>query len=277
LRHLNFLATALAVLAGCGAGRVPAHAWSVQDLSYDGSDPVRRVAIYRPLGGAPRPLPWVFGIHGGAFMVGNRNDLATYADEFCPLGCAVCSVEYHLTTAPGGTWPAPLRDCQACLRFLRVNATSLGLDPDHFVAMGGSAGGCLATHLGLEETYAGDPARARYVVDDSGEQDFRLLGGCMSNDAEITTLLLGHPAPWTDAELLGPSNVQRARSDVDFFVVHGTADQDVFVLNSDLLAFALQGAGASVEYHRVAGGGTFARSDPGTTAALHAWLEARLK
>lgn len=251
--------------------------YTVEDrVSYDSTDPTRLATIYRPLG-ASASSSWIFGVHGGAFMGGSRYDLGVYAAEFCPLGYTVVAVDYHLTTQPGGVWPAPLRDCQAALRFFRANAQRFGLDPAHFVVMGGSAGGCLATHLGLEDDPVSPLGRARYVVDISGEQDLRLLDQCMSDDDRITSLLLGHAGPWSEAELLGPSNVGRARSDVEFFVVHGTLNQDTYVVNSDLIVAELRAAGASVEYARVEGGGMWAMNEPTTNAALHAWLAARLR
>lgn len=271
------LALAFAACAPTTSQKGPA-ALAVQSaVSYDPSDPIRVAAIYRPAGERQGPLPWILAIHGGAFMSGSRFDCATYAADLGGEGYAVVSVEYHLTTEPGVTWPTPLRDCQAALRFFRSHAADFDLDPDRFAVMGGSAGGCLATRLGLEDDPAGPLGRARYVVDISGEQDLRLLDRCMSNHEQITTLLLGRPGPWTDAELLAPSNVGRARCDVDFFVCHGTANGDTYVENSDLLVPELRAAGAPVEYHRIEGGGMWAASSPDVQAALRSWLASRLR
>jgi acetyl esterase/lipase len=267
----------LGALVACAPSRggSPSGAYSCEDVPFDSADPARVATIYRPLRAADGPRPWIFAVHGGGFMLGTRQDCAVYAQEFCPLGYVVVSPSYHLTSEAGVSWPRPLRDMQAALRFFRSHAGDFGLDPGRFVAMGGSAGGCLVTHLALEDDPEGPLGRAPRAVDISGEQDLRLLGRCMSNDEQITTNLLGHPGPWTEDELLAPSNVQRARPDADLFVVHGTCNGDTYVLNSDLLVRALRAAGAQVEYHRVEGAGMWAASDPGVDAALRAWIADR--
>lgn len=252
--------------------------YKVEDsVSYDPADPVRVATIYRPLEASAVPLPWIYAIHGGGFMLGSRHDCSVYASDYCPEGYAVVSVDYHLSVHPGGTWPAPLRDCQTGLRYFREHAFEYGLDPNRFVVMGGSAGGCLSTRLGLEDDPQGPLGRADHVVDISGEQDFRLLDKGMTNHDQITENLLGHPGPWTEDELLGPTNIHRVRPDVDIFMVHGTANGDVYVINSDRMNDELVKMGARVEYHRVEGAGMWATGAPEVRAALFSWLAARLR
>ena len=47
-------------------------------------------------------------------------------------------------SAPKGLWPAMLYDCKACVRWMRANAASLGISPDHIAVTGNSAGGHLS-------------------------------------------------------------------------------------------------------------------------------------
>jgi len=70
-------------------------------------------------------------------------------------GVSVASLSYRLTSQAGRFgdepvhWPAQRDDCKAAVRWLRANAEELNVDPGAFVVWGASAGGHLATILGL--------------------------------------------------------------------------------------------------------------------------------
>src|SRR5690606_986683 len=57
------------------------------------------------------------------------------------------SIEYRL--APETTYPGPLDDCYAGLKWTFDNAADLGIDPNHIGIGGVSAGGGLAAALAL--------------------------------------------------------------------------------------------------------------------------------
>jgi acetyl esterase/lipase len=104
------------------------------------------VRIYTPAGGgAGRPcLIW---LHGGAFRMGDLNmpEADRTAREICArAGAVVVSVDYRLCVG-GVTYPVPHDDSVAAIRWVRVNASSLGIDPDRISVGGASAGGNLAT------------------------------------------------------------------------------------------------------------------------------------
>ena len=89
-------------------------------------------------------LPVIVWIHTGGWSKGRK--------ERCPAvalvqdGYAVASIDYRLTsTAP---FPAQIEDCKAAVRWLRANASTYHLDPDHIGVWGHSAGGHLAALLG---------------------------------------------------------------------------------------------------------------------------------
>ncbi len=94
------------------------------------------------------PLPCVYSIHGGGYVMGSVDmDDARFA-RWCPeLGCVGVSVEYRL--APETPYPGPLDDCYAGLRWTYEHADELGIDRDRIGIAGVSAGGGLAAALAL--------------------------------------------------------------------------------------------------------------------------------
>lgn len=106
------------------------------------------VRLYRPQGAEGGPLPLVFNVHGGGFVIGSIELDHPGCLEICrELGVVVASVEYRL--APENPYPAGLEDCYAALSALVASAGDLGIDLDRVALHGASAGGGLAAALAL--------------------------------------------------------------------------------------------------------------------------------
>jgi acetyl esterase len=113
---------------------------------------------YRPQG-VEGPLPVIYDIHGGGFILGTVDfDHGTNATLARELGAAVFSVEYRL--APEHPYPAGLEDAYAGLVHVAKNAAELGVDPARIALFGQSAGGGLAAGLALLARDRGGPAIA---------------------------------------------------------------------------------------------------------------------
>ncbi|MCX4908374.1 alpha/beta hydrolase [Streptomyces sp. NBC_00878] len=111
---------------------------------------------YRPQG-VEGPLPVIYDIHGGGFILGSVDfDHGTNTEFARELGAAVFSVEYRL--APENPYPAGLEDAYAGLVHLTKNAAELGIDPARIVLYGISAGGGIAAGLALLARDRGGPA-----------------------------------------------------------------------------------------------------------------------
>lgn len=117
---------------------------------------------YRPQGVAG-PLPVVYDIHGGGFILGTPDfDHGTNVLFSRTLGALVVAVDYRL--APEHPYPAPLEDCYAGLVWLVKNAAELDADPDRIALHGMSAGGGLSAGLALLARDRGGPAiRFQYL------------------------------------------------------------------------------------------------------------------
>ncbi len=103
--------------------------------------------IYRPKA-ATGPLPCVFHIHGGGYVIGAaRHQEAMHRPLAAALGCAIVSVDYRL--APETVFPGAIEDCYAGLAWTFAQAADLGLDTARIGVTGESAGGGLAAALAL--------------------------------------------------------------------------------------------------------------------------------
>jgi len=196
--------------------------------------------------------------------------------------------------AEGVTFPAQIHDVKAAIRFLRAHGPDYNIDTTRIGAWGSSAGGHLAALAGTSARVAeleGEldnleySSRVQAVVDYYGPTDILQLipdvttppGNIVDHDGAggPGSLLVGFSAagqglgvlranatnpnrPFPTfralAEAANPITFVDAR-DPPFLIVHGTADNQVAIRQSERLRDALTAAGASNELLRVQGGG----------------------
>jgi acetyl esterase/lipase len=105
--------------------------------------------LYMPTG-INQPVPAIVVIHGGAWMTGNRQDMAFVAEQLAKHGFVSASISYRL--APKHRFPSQIEDAKAAVRYLRANAKELHIDPSQIGATGISAGGHLSMMLGAMDS-----------------------------------------------------------------------------------------------------------------------------
>lgn len=105
--------------------------------------------LYLPTG-ISQPVPAIVVIHGGAWMSGNRQDMASLSEQLATHGFVTASISYRL--APKHRFPAQIEDAKAAVRYLRANAKELLIDPRQIGAIGSSAGGHLSMMLGAMDS-----------------------------------------------------------------------------------------------------------------------------
>ena len=125
-------------------------------------EPEVPVRVHRARG-AEGPLPCLFSIHGGGYVVGSYTMDDPLFDTLCPkLGLVGVSVEYRL--APDTPYPGPLEDCYRALRWTYEHAEALGIDAARLGIGGASAGGGLAAALALLARDRGEvPLAVQYL------------------------------------------------------------------------------------------------------------------
>jgi acetyl esterase/lipase len=225
--------------------------------------------------------PAILAIHGGAWRGGDKAWGEQFAREFCPDGYVVFAINYRRSSRPGGTWPAQIEDVQNALKYIRANAQRFGIDPDRIASLGNSAGGHLATMVALRPDPAGPEGRTDVAVNLDGEHDMTMPPDQVMDDYDdIMTKVLGHAAPWSDAELRDISTVTFARPDVSVLTIHGAGDDNVYVEQGERITSVLKAAGADAEFIRIDGKEGDCHEDCWKVArarsALHAFLDRKL-
>ena len=126
-----------------------------KDVAYLAAGRKEKLDLYLPERSPGKLSPAVVIIHGGGWVGGDkgaRREIVT-GTALAEAGYVGASINYRLDAAD--RWPTNLHDCKNAVRWLRVNAERLQVDPARIGVIGGSAGG----HLALMVAYtAGHPA-----------------------------------------------------------------------------------------------------------------------
>ena len=238
-----------------------------KDLEYGRADGrAMLLDLYLPQKGQ-KPLPLLIWIHGGAWMSGSKNDPSP-ALRFTAEGYAVAHVGYRLSQE--AKFPAQIHDCKAAVRWLRANAQTYNLDPNKFVAWGGSAGGHLVALLGTTGGAAEldghvndlkESSRVQAVVDWFGPTDFLQIGNAESDlqhnaPDSPESKLIGGPVLENKDKAAKASPISYVSKDAPpFLIMHGDRDRTVPFNQSELLYSALKKAGVDVTFVPMKGAG----------------------
>lgn len=87
--------------------------------------------------------PCLVVLHSGGWERGSPDEFPDWTRHWTSRGIAVAAISYRL--APAYPWPAQHEDVRATLAHLKHNAAALRLTGSHFVLLGRSAGGQIAT------------------------------------------------------------------------------------------------------------------------------------
>jgi acetyl esterase/lipase len=206
--------------------------------------------LYRPAE-VSDPLPVIIWIHGGGWRSGGKGRCPAAA--LVSDGYAVASIGYRLTSA--APFPAQIEDCKAAVRWLRANASTYHLDPDHIGAWGMSAGGHLAALLGTsggvpELEGSGDnrqySSRVQAVCDVAGPADLSAMTNLGPKRMFAIEGLLGGPLEKETAKAIAASPIHYvSKDDPPFLIVHGEADRVVPVDQSRRFHEELRKAGVN--------------------------------
>ena len=164
-----------------------------------------------------RAILW---IHGGGFRPGNdkrQSYIIRMATEFSRRGYVCFACDYRVRENPmedlAGTVRDAAEDCRAALAWIKRHAAEYGIDGDHLIVGGGSAGGMAGVNLCALEAIHGPTVGVPGIV--------------------ALVNLWGSPRA---ADLLAPVDGRFPPT----VIVHGTADAQVPHENSLALAQALE-------------------------------------
>lgn len=133
----------------------------IADIPYlpDG-DPAHRLDIFRPRH-ADRPLPVILYIHGGGFVMCDKDTHRGIGLIYADQGHVVFNVNYRL--APRYPYPAALADVGRAFAWVAENAARYGGDPERIIIAGESAGGNLTLALAAACCFRMDAPDARQI------------------------------------------------------------------------------------------------------------------
>lgn len=94
-----------------------------------------------------QPTPAIIFVHGGGWRSGYRINFTPFAIGMAQRGYVAATISYRLS--PEALYPAAIHDVKAAVRWLRHNADAYGVDPNRIALAGGSAGGQIATLVGV--------------------------------------------------------------------------------------------------------------------------------
>ncbi|CAH0146383.1 Acetyl esterase [Peribacillus simplex] len=225
-----------------------------------------------------KPLPAVVFVPGGGFMSANNDKSVQQRMSISEAGYVVASIEYRVT--PQSTFPSPLEDVKAAIRYLRANAEKFNIDPENIVVMGSSAGGYLAafagTTNGLAEFDKGEnldqSSDVKAVIDLYGLSDLTRVGYGFSE--EVQDLHKSPSAPegmWVNGpSVMSPGgsifdNLEKAakanpityitKDAPPFLILHGDKDALVSPNQTEILHENLINKGVDSTYYVVKGAG----------------------
>ena len=225
-----------------------------------------KLDIYLPKQqGAPRPLPLIVWVHGGAWRAGSKDKCP--ATRFLDQGFVVASINYRLSQH--AIFPAQIIDCKAAIRYLRANAKTWHIDPDRIGVWGSSAGGHLVALLGTTggvKKFNKGPnleysSRIQAVCDFFGPTNFAKMSSfpsTMDHDAADSpeSKLLGAPVQEAKEAVKNADPITYVtKDDPPFLIVHGDKDPLVPINQSEILYDALTKANVKAKFRTVKGGG----------------------
>jgi acetyl esterase len=194
-------------------------------------------------------------IHGGGWVAGGADVFFMHARYFALRGAVGFSIEYRLLKASGPTMADCLADCKSAIRYIRIHAKELGIDPNKIVVIGDSAGGHLASCLGTIDGYD-DPkdnltisAKVNAMVLCNPLSDFTnntfikfIIGGAALDKNPTPEALMPTQAQIELARKLSPIfNVHKNQPPT--LVMHGIDDKVILPEQSKLFTEAMKRAG----------------------------------
>ena len=245
--------------------------------------------LYTPTGMDNAPV--LLFAHGGGWARGSRERVPHL--DLVNAGYAIASVDYRLSG--DAKFPAQIYDLKAAVRYLRANASELGLDPNRIGATGSSAGAHLAQLLGVtngsaeHEGDVGDydnvSSDVNVIVSYYGASDF------MTILDQSTQYGYGVRAPALEALLGGlpeaePELAHQASpifyvdsSDPPLYLLHGDQDPQMPINQSHEIHGKYETVGLPVYFEVVHGAehGGEAFYDSARTAKVQAFLDTHFK
>jgi acetyl esterase/lipase len=204
--------------------------------------------------------PAIIFVHGGGWRSGNKYQFRRQAAYFASKGYVCICIEYRLSGE--AVFPAAVEDCKCAVRWLRARAEMYDIDPGKIAAAGGSAGGHLASLLGVLDGHSSYEGSGGYADFSSKVNAVISLNGVAYLPIDVP----GERIPALVIQFIGgtwqdhPELYRQASpithidaADSPFLFIHGTGDTTVPHKQSVDFTDALKLAGVPAEIYSVEG------------------------
>ena len=231
------------------------------DVTYGtGGSTTLKLDVYMP-SGVSSPTPAILFIHGGGFKGGSKGAATDDGPMLAKHGVAVVSVDYRLSGT--AIFPAPLYDVKGAVRFVKAHASEYNIDPNAIFSLGESAGGVLASLLGVTEGNAtlegsvggnlGYTSNVVGVINISGSYVASIVDTMSPGIKNAISAETGcDPVPSTQCEstyeALSPETYINS-GDSPFIILHGDKDGSVPTIQATTLDSKLGAVGVASEIY----------------------------
>ena len=128
--------------------------------SVDGND--LKIWVFNPTITPKKNAPAILFFFGGGWNSGSPTHFVKYCERLSERGMVGIVADYRVKSRHGVQAKTCVEDALDALRYITVNAATLGIDPMRIGVGGGSAGGHLAASLGT--IHASDPAAPKVMA-----------------------------------------------------------------------------------------------------------------
>jgi acetyl esterase/lipase len=202
-----------------------------RDIAY-GREPLQTLDVYRPKAIAPNHKVLMF-FYGGGWSDGSKKDYAFVADRFTRYGYTVIIPDYR--KYPDVTFPAFVQDTAAAVAWVHQHVPSQAL----FV-MGHSAGAYNTVMMATDARYLAAHGMSQRditgVIGAAGPYEFtpkeKKFREVFNNMKDYTPMHVSTFVKGTEPPML---------------LLHGEADDTVFMMNTEQLAAHIRAKGGAVE------------------------------
>ncbi len=241
--------------------------------------PGRAADVHLPSVEAGSAVPVVLLVPGGGWLTAERDGLTPLAEELAGAGMVAVNATYR-AGADGAVFPAPVDDVRCAAAFAVAAAEDAGLVADRLVVLGHSAGGHLAALAALTPTPADAPAEPCGYPAAAPDALVGLAGVYDTAPAEFLMIdFFGVPRADDPARWAAGDPVELVRSgqvpdDLPVLLLHGDADDEVELAQSQTFEAALAQAGSDVRLDVLPGvTHATAYTAPVAAAPVIAWIE----
>jgi acetyl esterase/lipase len=233
-------------------------------VSYSDAGKRNLLDIYQPREPREGGYPVLLQVHGGAWMIGEKEQQALpLMYHMAERGWICVAINYRLS--PRAAFPAHIIDVKKAIAWVREHITEYGGNPDFIAITGGSAGGHLSSLAALtpnktewQPGFEQVDTTLQAAIPFYGVYDFADRNGIrpemsmedMLADRVMQCTLEQDRQLWEDGSPLSHVSAEAP----PFFVIHGTHDSLVWVEEARVFVSALQAvAEAPVAYAELPG------------------------